>query len=106
LRGFAALGFFECVSQLQGADHVSAKVPLLRRCFLRFWLRSVPDRVRNQRQRSSQSFQFREQYSQVQTVAAMIIESGTIVFVGLLLLFIKLPRRAALRLLATPWRLT
>jgi hypothetical protein len=32
----------------------------------------------------------------------MIVESGIIVFVGLLLLFIKLPRRAALRLLAYP----
>jgi hypothetical protein len=32
----------------------------------------------------------------------MIVESGVIVFVGLLLLFIKLPRRAALRLLAYP----
>ena len=32
----------------------------------------------------------------------MIVESGIIIFVGLLLLFIKLPRRAALRLLAYP----
>jgi hypothetical protein len=32
----------------------------------------------------------------------MIIESGVIIFVGLLLLFIKLPRRQALRLLGRP----
>ena len=32
----------------------------------------------------------------------MIVESGVIIFAGLLLLFIKLPRRAALRLLAYP----
>jgi hypothetical protein len=32
----------------------------------------------------------------------MIIESGVIVFVGLLLLFIKLPRLLALRLLGQP----
>jgi len=32
----------------------------------------------------------------------MIIESGVIIFIGLLLLFIKLPRRWALRLLARP----
>ncbi len=32
----------------------------------------------------------------------MIIESGVIIFVGLLLLFIKLPRRIALRLLGYP----
>lgn len=32
----------------------------------------------------------------------MIVESGVIIFIGLLLLFIKLPRYAALRLLAYP----
>jgi hypothetical protein len=32
----------------------------------------------------------------------MIIESGIVIFVGLLLSFVKLPRRAALRLLAYP----
>ena len=32
----------------------------------------------------------------------MIIESGIIIFAGLLLLFAKLPRRTALRLLAYP----
>jgi hypothetical protein len=32
----------------------------------------------------------------------MIIESGVIVFIGLLLLFLKLPRRTALRLLGRP----
>ena len=32
----------------------------------------------------------------------MILESGVIIFAGLLLLFIKLPRRAALRLLGYP----
>ncbi len=32
----------------------------------------------------------------------MIIESGVIIFIGLLLLFIKLPRRIALKLLAHP----
>lgn len=32
----------------------------------------------------------------------MIVESGVIIFVGLLLLFIKLPRRSALKLLAYP----
>ena len=32
----------------------------------------------------------------------MIIESGVIIFIGLLLLFIKLPRRTALKLLAHP----
>ena len=32
----------------------------------------------------------------------MIIESGVIIFVGLLLLFIKLPRLLALRLLGQP----
>ncbi len=32
----------------------------------------------------------------------MIIESGVIIFVGLLLLFIKLPRRLALRLFGYP----
>ena len=34
--------------------------------------------------------------------AAMIIESGVIIFIGLLLLFIKLPRRIALRLFGYP----
>jgi hypothetical protein len=32
----------------------------------------------------------------------MIIESGVIIFIGLLLLFIKLPRRIALRLFGYP----
>jgi hypothetical protein len=32
----------------------------------------------------------------------MIIESGVIIFIGLLLLFLKLPRRWALRILAYP----
>ena len=32
----------------------------------------------------------------------MIIESGIIVFVGLLLLFLKLPKKVALRILAYP----
>ncbi len=32
----------------------------------------------------------------------MIIESGVIIFIGLLLLFIKLPRRTALKLLGYP----
>jgi hypothetical protein len=32
----------------------------------------------------------------------MIVESGVIVFVGLLLIFVKLPRRMALRLLGRP----
>jgi hypothetical protein len=32
----------------------------------------------------------------------MIIESGIIIFIGLLLLFVKLPRRTALKLLAYP----
>jgi hypothetical protein len=32
----------------------------------------------------------------------MIIESGVIIFAGLLLLFLKLPRRLALKLLAYP----
>ncbi len=32
----------------------------------------------------------------------MIVESGVIIFIGLLLLFIKLPRRTALRLLGYP----
>jgi hypothetical protein len=32
----------------------------------------------------------------------MIVESGVIIFLGLLLLFIKLPRRAALKLPAYP----
>ena len=32
----------------------------------------------------------------------MIVESGMIIFAGLLLLFIKLPRRTALRLLSFP----
>jgi hypothetical protein len=35
----------------------------------------------------------------------MIIESGVIIFVGLLLLFIKLPRILALRLLGQPFAL-
>ena len=32
----------------------------------------------------------------------MIVESGVIIFLGLLLLFVKLPRRTALRLLGYP----
>ena len=32
----------------------------------------------------------------------MIIESGVIIFVGLLLIFLKLPRRTSLRLLGCP----
>ena len=32
----------------------------------------------------------------------MIIESGVIIFIGLLLLFVKLPRRVALRVLGYP----
>lgn len=32
----------------------------------------------------------------------MIVESGVIIFVGLLLIFLKLPRRVSLRLLGSP----
>jgi hypothetical protein len=32
----------------------------------------------------------------------MIVESGVIIFIGLLFMFIKLPRRIALRLLGSP----
>jgi hypothetical protein len=44
-----------------------------------------------------------QQHPSFEVVSAlMIIESGVIIFVGLLLLFIKLPRRLSLRLLAYP----